>query len=156
TPEDVLDGVHPCTLPNPGNPVEPTFTIRGGVSGGSGDTLRRHTSRSINCAFLRLSQIVGLHRMVDTVYRMAANPYLFRDQPAAQRLPIEPHASFATGANELSTLDMAAGIQTIANEGVHMEPYYVEYIDNADGERVYTHHDPGEQVLSRDVALTTI
>lgn len=156
TPEDVLNGVHPCTLPNPGNPSEPTFTIRGGVSGGPSDTLRRHTVRSINCAFLRLSQIVGLNRMVDTVYRMAANPYLYRDQPASQRRPIEPHASFATGANELSTLDMAAGIQTIANEGVHMEPYYVEYIDNADGERIYTHHDPGTRVLSRDVALTTI
>jgi penicillin-binding protein 1A len=51
---------------------------------------------------------------------------------------------------------MAAGIQTIANEGVHMQPYFVEYIDNADGERVYTHNDPGTPVLDRQVALTAI
>jgi len=156
TPEDRLDGVHPCTLPNPGNPAEPVFEIRGGVSGGAADPLRRHTVRSINCAFSRLAQIVGLNRMVDTVYRMAANPYLYRGQPADERVPIEPHASFATGANELSTLDMAAGIQTIANEGMHMAPYYVEYIDNSRGERLYTHYDPGTPVLDRAVALTVI
>lgn len=155
TPEDVVDGTHPCRLPNVGNNVEPTFEIRGGVNGGV-DTLRRHTVRSINCAFARTSQIVGLNRVADTVYRMSANPYLYRGQPVTERRPIEPYAAFATGANELSTLDMAAGIQTIANEGVHMEPYYVEYIEDSAGERVYTNVDPGTEVLDRQVALTVI
>lgn len=56
----------------------------------------------------------------------------------------------------MSTLDMAAGIQTIANEGVHLEPYYVEYIDNVQGDRIYTHVANGTQVLDRDVALRGI
>lgn len=154
-PEDLIDGTHPCTLPIPDNPSEPFFTISGGVNGGLA-TLRQQTTRSINCAFLRLSQIVGLNRVTDTVYRMSASPYLFKGQSAADRLPIDPLASFATGANELSTLDMAAGIQTIANEGVHFEPYYVEYIDNSLGERVYTHIGNGTQVLDRDVSLRAI
>lgn len=153
--EDRLDGTHPCRLPNTADPEEPTFEITGGVSGGV-DTLRSHTARSINCAFARLSQIVGLNRVVDTVYRMAESPYLYRDQPETEREPIEPYASFATGANEMSTLDMAAGIQTIANEGVHMEPYYVEYIDDAFGRRVYTHRDPGTRVLDEGVAALTV
>ncbi len=155
TPEDLIDGTHPCRLPNEGNPEEPFFEIRGGVSGGV-DTLRRHTVRSINCAFARTSQIVGLNRMVDTVYRMAANPYLYEGQPASEREPIRPFASFATGGNELSTLDMAAGIQSIANEGLHHEPYYVESIDDAEGNRIYTHSSPGTRVLDRNVALTAI
>jgi membrane peptidoglycan carboxypeptidase len=155
TPEDVIDGTHPCRLPNEGDPNEPFFEIRGGVSGGV-DTLRRHTVRSINCAFARTSQIVGLNRMVDTVYRMSESPYLYRGQPPDEREPIQPYSAFATGANELSTLDMAAGIQTIANEGVHREPYYVEYIEDAAGDRVYTHFDPGTEVLDRQVALTAI
>ncbi|MDJ0767888.1 MAG: transglycosylase domain-containing protein [Ilumatobacter sp.] len=155
TPDDVVDGTHPCRLPNVGDPVNPTFEIRGGVSGGV-DTLRRHTVRSINCAFARTSQIVGLNRMVDTVYRMAANPYLYQGQPATEREPIQPFSAFATGANELSTLDMAAGIQTIANEGVHHEPYYVEYIEDASGARIYTHAAEGARVLDRNVALTAV
>ncbi len=51
---------------------------------------------------------------------------------------------------------MAAGVQTLANEGVHHEPYFVEFIDNAAGERIYTHLDPGTQVLERDAALETV
>jgi membrane peptidoglycan carboxypeptidase len=155
TPDDIVDGTHPCTLPNPSDPGNPTFVIAGGVNGGV-DTVRRHTTRSINCAYSRLAQMVGLNRMVDTVYRMAENPYLYRGQPVEERFPIWPFAAFSIGANELSTLDMAAGVQTIANEGVHMAPYYVEYIDDAEGNRVYTHVDPGTRVLDRDVALTAI
>ncbi len=155
TPEDLIDGTHPCRLPNEGNPNEPFFEIRGGVNGGL-DTLRRHTVRSINCAFARTSQIVGLNRMVDTVYRMASSPYLYTGQPAGQREPIQPFSAFATGANEMSTLDMASGIQSIANEGIHRQPYYVDYIDDASGNRFYTHFDPGVEVLDRQVALTAV
>ena len=153
-PGDVLDGIRGCAFPNPGGVPDP-FVIRGGVSGFVG-TLQEHTTRSINCAFARLSQIVGLNRVVDTIYRMAASPYLYRDQPRSERLPIEPFASLATGANELSPLDMASGVQALANEGVHHDPYYVEFVDDAAGERIYTHLDPGEQVLDRDAALETV
>jgi penicillin-binding protein 1A len=151
---DVLDGTRPCVLPNPGNEAEP-FIITDAVNRGV-VTLQEHTTASINCAFGRLSQIVGLHRVVDTIYRMAESPYLYRDQPRSERRPIEPFASLATGANELSPLDMASGVQALANEGLHHEPYYVEFIDGPDGERLYTHLDPGSQVLDRDAALQTV
>ena len=151
---DVLDGTKPCTLPNPGNEAEP-FEITDAVNGGV-STLQSHTTRSINCAFGRLSQIVGLHRVVDTIYRMAESPYLYRNQPASERLPIEPFASLATGANEMAAIDMASGIQALANEGVHHDPYYVDFIDGPDGERIHTHLDPGSQVLDRDAALATV
>jgi penicillin-binding protein 1A len=151
---DVMDGQAPCTLPNPGNEDEP-FIITDAVSRGV-TTLREHTTRSINCAFGRLSQIVGLNRVVDTTYRMARSPYLYKDQPRSERLPIEPFASYATGANEMSALDMASGMQTLANEGLHHEPYFVDYIDNAAGERVYTHESLGTQVFDRAAALETV
>ncbi|HSL72839.1 MAG TPA: transglycosylase domain-containing protein [Ilumatobacteraceae bacterium] len=151
---DLIDGTRPCVLPNPGNESEP-FEIRDAVDGGI-STLQSHTTRSINCAYGRLAQIVGLNRVVDTTYRMAASPYLYRDQPRSERRPIEPIASLATGGNEMSPLDMASGVQALANEGVHHDPYYVEFVDNAAGERIYTHLDPGEQVLDRDAALETV
>lgn len=151
---DVLDGTRPCVLPNPGNEAEP-FEITDAVNRGV-VTLQEHTTRSINCAFARLSQIVGLNRVVDTIYRMAESSYLYRDQPRSERRPVEPFASLATGANELSPMDMASGVQTLANEGLHHEPYYVEFIDGPDGERIYTHLDPGSQVLDRDAALATV
>jgi membrane peptidoglycan carboxypeptidase len=153
-PNDVLDGSAPCTLPNPGDEANP-FEIRNAVSRGV-VTLQEHTTASINCAFGRLAQIVGLNRVVDMTYRMAESPYLYRDQPRSERRPIAPIASLATGGNEMSPMDMAAGVQTLANEGLHHAPYYVEFIDGPEGERVHTHLDPGSQVLDRDAALTSV
>jgi predicted nucleic acid-binding Zn-ribbon protein len=155
TPDDIIDGRRGCRLPNPGNNVDPIFAIDGGVAGGV-FSLREHTSRSINCAFARLSQIVGLNRVVDTTYRMSASTYLYQGQPASQRQPIQPFASFATGANEMSTLDMAVGMQTMANRGIHHNPYYVQHIDDAEGRRIYTHVSAGTRVLDEAVALTAI
>lgn len=151
---DQIDGLRGCVLPNPADPSQP-FEIRGGASG-SVTTLAQQTWSSINCAYARLSQIVGLNRVVDTTYRMSESPYLYPNQPAADRTPIQPFASYATGANEMSPLDMAAGIQTLANEGTHQQPYYVDRITDASGDTVYTHVDPGTRVFDRDTALATI
>lgn len=156
-PTDLINGESTCEFPNPGQPDEPVFRISNAFAGTPPlRTLRYQTEHSVNCAYARLSQIVGLNRVVDTVYRMAESPYLRRGQPASERTPIQPFISFATGANEMSTLDMASGIQTIANEGVHHEPYYVEFIESSTGERIYTHADAGTEVLDRQAALTTI
>lgn len=152
--DDIIDGRRPCVLPNPGDPSKP-FEITDAV-GRDPDTLRNMTVYSINCAYARLSQIVGLTRVVDMTYRMAASPYLYAGQPASEHPIIEPFASFATGANEMSALDMAAGAQTLSNEGLHHEPYYVEYITDHDGAEVYRHDDPGTQVLDPGVALTAV
>ena len=95
------------------------------------------TVYSINCAYARLSQVVGLYRVVNMMYRMAQSPYLYLGQAGSERTPLQPYASLATGANEMSALDMASGAQTIANHGLHMAPYYVEQITDHDGTAVH-------------------
>ena len=149
---DLIDGTRPCTLPNPDNPDEP-FVVESGVSRSLGP-LEQMTWYSINCAFARLSQMVGLDRVVSTTYRMARSGYLYEGQPIAERDPIMPYASYATGANEMSALDMASGAQTIANGGVHMEPYLVETIESPRG-MVYQHLDLGTPVLTSEAAWRT-
>jgi penicillin-binding protein 1A len=154
-PLDVIDGRVGCVLPNPGDPKNP-FVIKGGEPG-SVAALNQQAWLSINCAFARLSQIVGLHRVVDTTYRMAQSPYLYLGQPDTKARPVlQPYPSYATGANPMAPIDMASGMQTIANQGLHHEPYYVESIDRVDGARFYTHSDPGIQVLDAGVALTEL
>src|SRR5690606_7650294 len=96
---------------------------------------------------------------VDTTYRMARSPYLYPGQTKDERggvEPIQPFASYATGANEMSPLDMASGAQTIANNGVHHEPYLVERVERADGTPLYVHESPGTRVLEEGVALTAV
>ncbi|MFM2047213.1 MAG: hypothetical protein RL383_1290, partial [Actinomycetota bacterium] len=129
---DLIDGTMPCRFPNPGNPDEP-FVLTKGVSKPL-TTLAEQTWLSINCAYARLAQIVGLNRMPPLVYRLAGSAYL-----RPELFAIQPYASFSTGANELSALDMAAGGQTIANGGVHAEPYFIEGIKDGFGNVLYTH-----------------
>jgi membrane peptidoglycan carboxypeptidase len=150
-PSDLIDGSNVCTF---AVPDQPPFVIRDAVM--ASGPLNEMTWRSINCAYVRLAQIVGLNRVVDTTYRMAQSVYLYPGQPAEERRPIEPFVSYSTGANEMSPMDMAAGAQTIANGGLHHEPYYVEYIDAADGRRLYTHTSTGTQVFDKNVALTAV
>ena len=149
---DLVDGTLPCTLPNPDDPDNP-FVASEGVSRPLGP-LNEMTWYSINCAYSRLAQIVGLDRVVDTVYRMSRSIYLYPGQSPGEREPIRPYGSFATGANEMSPLDMASGAQTLANNGLHMEPYYVERIEGPTG-IVYQHFDPGVAVLTPEAAART-
>ena len=151
--DDLLDGTLPCTLPNPDDPKNP-FVAEQGVSRPLGP-VEEMTWYSINCAFGRLSQMVGLDRVVDTTYRMAHNLYLYPERNPAEREPLRPYASFATGANEMSPLDMASGAQTLANNGVHMDPYYIESISGPDGTVLYQHQDDGVAVLTPDAAVKT-
>jgi len=151
--DDLLDGTLPCTLPNPDDPKNP-FVAEQGVSRPLGP-VEEMTWYSINCAFARLSQMVGLDRVVDTTYRMAHNLYLYPERNPAEREPLHPYASFATGANEMSPLDMASGAQTLANNGLHMDPYYIESISGPDGSVLYQHQDEGVEVLTPEAAATT-
>lgn len=145
-PDDLIDGTLPCTLPNPGNLDEP-FEITKGVSRPTAP-LRTMTWLSINCAYAKLSQIVGLERIVETMYRMASSEWLSKDT-----YTIQPYASLATGANELSAMDMASGVQTLANSGVHIKPYMIERIEDSRGTVIYQYESPNpDQTLPSDVA----
>ena len=151
--DDLLDGTLPCTLPNPDDPENP-FVVDQGVSRPLGP-VDEMTWYSINCAFGRLSQMVGLDRVVDTTYRMAKNLYLYPERNPAEREPLRPYASFATGANEMSALDMASGAQTLANNGLHMDPYYIESISGPDGTVLFQHQNDGVAVLTPEAAAKT-
>lgn len=151
-PEDLIDGRLPCTLPNPDNPDEP-FTVEDGVSEPVGP-LRRMTWLSINCAYAKLSQIVGLNRVVDRIYQMSSSEWL-----TPEKYPVYPFASLATGANELSVVDMAAGAQSIANLGVHHEPYFLEKILQRDAATVLWERDvriEGVEALTTASAAKTV
>ena len=154
-PDDIIDGrtgragSRATTRPNRSSrsPVA--------CQAGSSRSASRRTGRS-TARSPRLSQIVGLYRVVDMTYRMASSTYLYQGQPEEEREPIQPHAAFATGANEMSTLDMAAGMQTIANLGVHQDAV-LRRVHRRRRRQPHLHqHVDGERVLDTRVALTEI
>lgn len=150
--DDLIDGRRPCVLPNPDDPDQP-FVITDGVSRDV-SPLDEMTWFSINCAYSRLAQIVGLDRVVDTTYRMARSQYLYAGQSVVERSPLFPYASFGTGANEMSALDMASGAQTLANDGLHSEPYFIERVEGPNG-LLYEHEGTTTRVLTDEAARRT-
>ena len=139
---DLIDGTAPCTLPNPPDPKDP-FVITDAVSGGVG-TIANHTARSINCTFGKLALGLGLDRTTGVMQRMGVKSKLLA-VPA-----------LATGGNEISPLDMASAFSSIANLGIHHEPYYIDRIEGPDGKVVYERVDDGRPVLDPNVAATTV
>ncbi len=149
---DIINGTAPCAVPDEGNKV---LVIKGG-SIEIGPLNGRNVWSSSDCGFIRLSYSVGLHRIVDSVYRMAHSAYFYQGQPTGDHKSFDPIGATATGNNVLSPMDMAAGMQTITNQGLHHDPYFVEFIEQPDGTRFYTHFDPGVQVLDPNVANETV
>ena len=70
-PDDIIDGADAVHARRTRRPDEP-FVINGRRRAGRPTRSPQMTWRSINCAYVRLAQIVGLNRVVDTTYRMAA------------------------------------------------------------------------------------
>lgn len=106
--------------------------------------LDQMTWNSVNCAFLRMYFSVGGPRVIATAHRMGVKGKL------------EDLFSFATGGNEVSALDMAAGYSTLANEGVQRDPYMVERIEDNEGRVIYQHDVVNNQALERGAALRTV
>jgi penicillin-binding protein 1A len=145
-PDDVINGQAPCVLPNPGDPLHP-FDIGGNdeaVASRGVAPLTVMTASSINCAFGRLAQIVGLNRVVNFAHQLGIKGKL------------NNYPSLATGNNEITPLDMASAFQTIANQGAHMDPYYIEKILGPDGKVIYQHKAQPKQVITPQVADTAI
>jgi penicillin-binding protein 1A len=151
--EDVIDNISPCAFPSDEPGVAP-FEVTGGVNGGV-EPIRLTIARSYLCGAERLTRVVGVDSVVETMYEMTASEYLDPTAVSPAPLPYESHG-LSLSTHQLSALDMASGMQTIANEGVHQVPYFVEYIDDADGNRLYTHRLGDERVLSADTSFETI
>jgi membrane peptidoglycan carboxypeptidase len=89
--------------------------------------------------FARLILDAGLQETVDMAHAMGVT----------SELP--PVCALATGSVGITPLDQASGYQTIANGGVHCEPFAVATISRG-AQLLYTHRPACERVLNRTVA----
>lgn len=109
--------------------------------------LREAITASDNTVFVQLGLDLGMQRVVDLASAMGVEADL------------EPYASTAIGGigEGVSPLEMTSAYSTLANEGVHAEPYLVERVSRSEGERdvnVQEHELEEERALSQDEAAT--
>jgi membrane peptidoglycan carboxypeptidase len=127
-PSDTVNGTSPCTFTHiPGlNPDPYTVENFGGETGSVG-TITEQVLRSSNCAFVRLGQIVGIDEVIKEAKKMGITTQL------------ENVASMPLGTEEVLPVDMAGAVATIAADGLHATPYYVDRVEDSSGKTIFRH-----------------
>jgi penicillin-binding protein 1A len=126
-PSDTVSGSGPCTFQLP-PPQEPYRVENFGNSGGGTADITTQTTRSSNCAYVRLGQIVGLDRVVEQAHRMGVTS------------PLDPEIfSLPLGTLEVTPLEVAAAYASIANDGIYNPPYLVERVEDRQGRVLFEH-----------------
>ncbi|MGH2692074.1 MAG: transglycosylase domain-containing protein [Actinomycetota bacterium] len=117
--------------------------VNAGDSSPSGQfaDMRTATAGSINAYFVNLAIDVGAPKIVEAAERMGIES------------PLQPFCSITLGTSEVTPLEMANGFATLANEGVHCEPFAITRVTAPTG-KVLLKQKKGqcEQAVDRDVA----
>lgn len=99
-------------------------------------------ANSSNCAFARVVLAIGAQRVVDVAHRLGIER------------PLQPFPSITLGAQAVSPLDMATAFSTIAADGVHHPPRFVERVEAAGGDLLFEERPEPEVALQPETART--
>jgi penicillin-binding protein 1A len=132
-PFDTVSGT--ITMTDPGT-LQP-YTVTG-----AGGTLQSVLSASSNAAFVRLNQVVGPERVVARARSMGV------DLPDGS----EKKPSLPLGVADTTPLEMATAYGAIPNGGIENPAYFVERVENRNGEVLFSHRPEGVRVISEQTA----
>lgn len=142
----IVNGSSPCTVQFPGHQPYTPGNYEG--EGGGVSTLTDATAHSINCAYVRLAQAVGLDEVADTAHDLGITSNL-KVHDCDCLTP-----SLALGGLDIgvSPLEMASAYSTIANDGVFHKPYFIEKVLDRNGKVLFRGGGKGEQRVPVQVA----
>jgi penicillin-binding protein 1A len=103
-------------------------------------SLRTATIFSVNVVYAQVMREVGPVRVVATAHKMGIVS------------PIKAVHAVGLGSEEVSPFEMASAFQTLANDGVHIEPYAVSRITNASGDVIFEASPQKTQALDQPIA----
>ena len=148
-PTQTYSSKSPLAFPGYENPDGSPWVVYNAEGAGNRGLIDLYeaTASSVNVVFAQLILDVGPTLVDDVTERLTS-----RNRKGTIR-DIPGFASQATGSVEMSPLEMAAGFQTIANEGRRCSPYAIESIER-DRKNVYRHDDPCSRELDGTIART--
>lgn len=92
----------------------------------------------------------------DNIYAVKTHLFLGEEQlvttmkEAGLKEKLEPIPSLALGAKEINMLDYAESYTTLANYGTHEKLYFIEKVEDINGNILYQRKDESEEVLNKD------
>ncbi len=133
-----VNGTSPCVFPIKGAPPYVAHNNEG--EGGGWMTLANALALSLNCAYARLGDDVGLANVVTMARALGITT------------PLSPYLSMSIGSEEVRPIDMAGVYATFAADGVHHTPYLVTRVVDPHGKVLLRGGDPGTAVLTPEQA----
>jgi len=127
-----------CSFPNPGGVPNP-YTV-GSRSAGI-RSIASATWASNNCAFLRLGQVVGNENVIEVATRLGINTEKFT-----------PAVSLPLGVFEVSPMEMAAAYAAFPNDGIVNKPWYIERVEDRDGNVIFQHRSQSSRAVTTQTA----
>jgi len=147
---DIVDGGSPCRVRGFDG-----FTTN--AEGGGTGTIRRQTTGSVNCAFVRLATSVGYDKVIEMALNLGLRPV---DNPEDPRPLTSDWGSILTltlGTVEFTPLEMVTVDATIASGGIRRNPVFASRVEAPDGTVLIDDTaPPGLRVMEDDIANCVI
>ena len=137
TPSDTVRGDSPCSFDNPGGVPDP-YEVKGGR--GARISIASATRSSNNCAFVRLGQVVGNDQVIEVSRRLGIST------------PLDAVLSLPLGSKEMRVIEQAAAYAAFANDGIYNKPWYIERIEDRDGNVIYERRPDGRRAVTVQTA----
>jgi penicillin-binding protein 1A len=103
--------------------------------------LRTALALSRNVVAVKLAEQIGIDKVIQYAHRMGVTS------------PLEANLSIALGSSVISVLDQASGYETIANQGVHIDPSALRLVRDSLGNTVLDNqYPPANEVVSAGTA----
>lgn len=103
-------------------------------------TLRQALEKSQNISTVKLHVHIGVDKVADF-----AKKFGFKNE-------IKPYLSLALGSIESTLIEMVAAYSAFPNQGVKVEPYFIERVVDKEGNILYQHQAKTRQVMSATTA----
>jgi len=115
------------------------------VSGGGGNySVMTALPASSNVFFATLMLKLGPDKVIDLARQMGVTAEL------------DPVPSIVLGAGEVSPLDMASAYSTFMNHGMRYDPVVITRVEDSEGNVIFQADEEGQQVLTPEIADTTV
>jgi penicillin-binding protein 1A len=140
SPNDTVRADGPCKFPDETSPTG-FYEVRGRFIERS--SIASVTRSSNNCAFVRLNQVVGGDKTLQVARRLGITT--FNSESAA-------FLSLPLGVVDAIPMEMAAAYAAFGNDGRHNKPWYIERIEDRDGNVIYRKEESWTRAVSAQTA----
>jgi penicillin-binding protein 1A len=126
SPDAVYNGDSPKTIPDCGGGQ--TWTLHNAEPGSGNYPLWLATADSVNAVFAQVIDQVGPDAVARVAHRMGITS------------PLTPVCPLTLGTSPVSPLEMTSAYATLADDGVHCEPYAIAKVVDSTGRTIYRAH----------------